>query len=67
MVFAGEIEQSALVRIGFEDDMGAVAAVAAVGSALGDVFFASEGDAPVSAVTGLHMDFGFVDEHGWRA
>ena len=42
----------------------AVAAVAAVGAALGDVLLAPERDAPVPAVAGFDVDVGFVDEHG---
>ena len=47
-----------------DDHVAAVAAVAAVGAALGDVFFASEGDAAVSAVAGFYLNDGFIDEHG---
>ena len=53
-----------LSAIGDEDDDAAVAAVAAVGAALGDVLLAPERDAPVAAVAGFHVDVGFVDEHG---
>ena len=63
MMPAGEIEQGVLVRIGDEDDAAAVAAVAAVGAALGDVFLAAEGDASVPAVAGFHLNDGFIDEH----
>ncbi len=64
MMPAGEIEQGILIGIGEENDAAAIASVAAVGAALGDVFLAAEGDAPVAAVAGFHLNDGFVDEHG---
>ncbi len=63
MMPAGEIEQGILIRIGDENDAAAVAAVAAVGAALGDVFLAPEGDASVPAVAGFNLNDGFIDEH----
>ena len=64
VVPAGEVEQGVFVGVGDHDDAAAVAAIAAVGSALGDVLFAAEGDAPVPAVAGLHANCCFIDEHG---
>ena len=52
-----------LFGVGDEDDGAAVATVAAVGAALGDVLLAAERDAPVPAVAGFDVDVGFVDEH----
>ena len=63
MVSAGEIEEGVLIGVGEEDDAAAVAAVAAVGAALGDVFLTAEGEAAVAAVAGLDFNDGFVDEH----
>ena len=64
VVLAGEIEEGVFVRVGEEDDAAAVAAVAAIGAALGDVLFAAERDAARAAVTGLYVDLGFVNKHG---
>ena len=49
--------------LGDEDHAAAVAAVAAVGPAAGDVFLAAEADAAVAPLAGLDADFDFVDEH----
>ena len=56
-------KQSIFVLIRGEPHAAAVAAVAAARAAAGDVFFAAKGDAAVSAGSGLHMNFGFVDKH----
>ena len=52
------------VLLGHEDDAAAVAAVAAVGPAAGNVLLPAEADASVAASAGFHLDFNFVDEHG---
>ncbi len=52
-----EIEQSILALIGLKNYVSALAAVAAVRSALGDVFFTPEGHAAVAAVAGFYIDF----------
>ena len=49
-----ERREVAHVRVGDQDDVAAVAAVAAVGAALRHELLAPEGDAPVTAATGLH-------------
>ena len=67
MVPAGEIEKGVFIGIGDEDDAAAVAAVASFGSALGNIFFAAEGDATVPAVAGVDFDDGFVNEHSSRS
>ena len=46
-----------------QDDVAAPAAVTAVGSARGDIFFAAEGDGAVSAVSRLDIDFYMIDKH----
>ena len=56
-------QQRVVVRIRFEVDAAAMAAVAARRSAARHEFFAAKRDAAVSAVAGLHVDFGFVNEH----
>jgi hypothetical protein len=56
-------QQRVVVRIRFEVDAAAVAAVAARRTAARHEFFAAERDAAVSAVAGLHVDFGFVDKY----
>ena len=62
-MLAGKIEQRVLGRVGFEDNASAVTAVAAIGPALGNVFFAAERDAPHPAVAGLHVNDCFINKH----
>ncbi len=60
-----EVEEGLKIDVGFEDDVAASSAVAAVGSACGDVFFPSEGNHAIAAVACDELDFGLVDElHG---
>ena len=56
-------QKRVVVRIRFEINAAAVAAVAARRAAARNVFFAAERDAAVAAVAGLHENFGFVNEH----
>ena len=56
-------QQGVVVRIGFQINAAAMAAVAAGRPAARHEFLAAERDAAVPAVAGLHIDFGFVDEH----
>ncbi len=50
---------------GAEDDVAALAPVAAVGPAVLDILLAAEPDRPGSAAAGLHVDLGLVKEmHG---
>ena len=49
--------------LGHEDDAAAVAAVAAVGSAAGDIFLPPEADAAVAPLARFNSDFDFVDKH----
>jgi hypothetical protein len=57
-----EVEQGEELRVGDEDDVAAVAAVAARGTTVGHVGLATERRATVPAVPGLDVDLGFVDE-----
>src|SRR5216684_4735085 len=56
-------EQGVVVRIGFQINAAAMAAVAAGGTAAGHVFFAPEGHAAVAAVSCFHEYLGFINEH----
>src|SRR5262249_22255057 len=50
--------------VGEQDDVAAPAAVAAIGSALGNVLLAPEAHAPIAAFARTNEDGGLVDEHG---
>jgi hypothetical protein len=52
-----------VVDVGFQIDAAAMAAITAGGAAARHVFFATERDATVTAVSGLHQYFGFINEH----
>ena len=54
------------IVVGFENDMTAVAAVAAAGSSLGSVGLAQESHATAPASAGPSADSDFVDEHEKR-
>ena len=58
-----EFDERILARVCGEDHVPAAPAVAAVRPALGDVFFAAEGDAAVAAVARLDVNVGFIDKH----
>ena len=60
---AAELHECVESFVGDEDDISALAAVAAVGTALGDVLGASERDAAVATSAGLNDDFDVIDEH----
>ena len=64
MVPAGEIEKRVFVGVREENDTAAIATVAAVGSALGDEFFAAKRDAAAPTVAGFDRNRGFIDKHG---
>jgi hypothetical protein len=57
-----EIDQGIEIFVGFQPNAAAIAAIAAIGAAERDEFFASKTDAAVAAIPGEHLDFGFVDE-----
>jgi hypothetical protein len=56
------VEQRVEVGHAFEDDVAAFAAVAAVGTAELDIFLAAEAYAAIAAVTGAHINLGFIEE-----
>ena len=56
-------QQRVVVGIGFQVDVTAVSAVAARGASARNELFPAKRDATVSAVAGLHQDFGFVNKH----
>ena len=64
-MLAGEVEQGVEIFDGLKVDMSSSSAVAAVGPALGDKFFAAEADAARAAVARLDVDFCLVDKHGF--
>src|SRR5579859_5368932 len=59
-----EMDQGVVALAGFHDDVAALTAVAAGGSAARDKLLAPKGHAAVAAVAGFYADFGFIDEHG---
>jgi hypothetical protein len=59
------IGQGIQFGVGLQVDAAAIAAIAAIGAAEGDVFLPPEADATVAAVAGLDPDDDFIDEfHG---
>ena len=56
------VDQGVDVAVGDHDHAAALAAIATVRAALGDVFLAAERNHAVAAVAGGHVDLGFVDE-----
>jgi hypothetical protein len=61
---AREVRKIPEVRVGREDDVPAVASVAAVGTALRDVLLAPEAERAVAAAASDHLDTSPVVEHG---
>ena len=61
--FVSEIYKRVLADLGDKYDVSAASAVAAVGSALGDVFFTPERNGAVSAVAGFYIDLNVITEH----
>ena len=59
-----EVDEVVRVVVADQDDVAAVAAVAAVGPAPRLVFLAAEADAAAPAVTGFGLDHALVDKHG---
>src|SRR5438876_9517995 len=56
-------QQCVVVRVGFQIDVAAMAAVTAGGTASRNVLLAAKSHAAVAAVAGLHENFGFINEH----
>ena len=67
LVFARKDGQVAQARVRDEDDVAALAAVAAVGTTLGHVFLAPEAQASVAAAARRHLDGGAIVEQGLLA
>ena len=58
-----EVHQGVEVPLSAEQiDAAAMAAVSAIRSTLGNVFFPTEADAAVAAVAGIDLDGGLIDE-----
>jgi hypothetical protein len=65
MGLVAKIEEGGESRVDLDPDIAAVAAVAAVRSAEGDIFFAAEGKAAAAAVAGFDENLDFIYElHG---
>ena len=68
VVLVAVVNEGAQLGVGLDDDAAAVAAVTAVGTALGNEGLAPEGHAAGTAVAALYVDVGKVSErvlHGW--
>ena len=63
VVLVAEVEERGQARVDPQDDAAAAAAVAAVGTAPGDVRLAPEGRCAVAAVAGADPDLDAVEEH----
>src|SRR4051794_26878384 len=51
-------------RFGDHDDAAAIAAIAAIRTAAGDVFFAAKAHAAIPAAAGFYFNGDAIDEHG---
>jgi len=58
-----EVDEGVLAGCGNDVDRSTAATVAAVGTAAGDVFLASETEATATTASGSHVDVDFVYEH----
>ena len=58
-----KVEQGGKARRGLQQDGPAVAAIAAVRAASGDILLPSEAAHAISAVPGLYEDFDLIDKH----
>ena len=58
-----EVNQSVVPLRRLHDDVAAAPSIATRWTAAGHELLAPEGHAAVSAVAGLHPDFGFINEH----
>ena len=63
VVLEAEVVERGLADVDAQVDRAAASAVAAVGSAAGDVGLAAHGGCPVTAGTGTHGDADIVEEH----
>ena len=57
-------QQRVVVRVGFQKNAAAMAAVAPGRSAARHIFFAAERDAAIAAVSRFHINLCFIDKHG---
>lgn len=57
-----QVKESVVVSAAFKNDVAAVTAIAAAGTATRDEFLAPECRTAVTAVAAIDVDFGFVDE-----
>ena len=60
-----EVHQGGKIVVDAKDDIAALSAVAAVGSARGNVFLPMEGHSAVSAVSGLNVNSYFIYKHAF--
>ena len=58
-----EVDEGVVAEGRAHEDVAAVAAVAAGGTAAGNEFFSAKGHGAVAAVAGLYADASFIDEH----
>jgi hypothetical protein len=66
MLLISEIQKGSELTGRAKDDIPAVSAVAAIGTAPGNVLLPSEGNAAVSTVPGLDEYFDLIDKHKIR-
>jgi hypothetical protein len=60
---AAKVAKGGHARLGHEDDVPAIAPIAAVRSPARDVGLAAEGPRPIAAAAGRHVDADVVSEH----
>jgi hypothetical protein len=59
-----EIEKSGQVTVGLNDDISALATVAAIWAPQGDILFTTETTTTISAVSGMNLNFDLIYKHG---
>ena len=62
MLLVAKVDQGVQAFVDARDHATAVAAVAAIGAAAGNVFFTTEADAASTAVAGFDVDLGLIEE-----
>ena len=58
-----KVQKGVLALVGDENDVAALTAVSAVGTAVRDVFFPAEGHGTVAALTRLDVNIDLIDKH----
>ena len=58
-----EVKEGVNRGVSDKDDIAAISAVPAIGSALGNIFFAAQAHATVAAIAGSDENGGTIDEH----